>query len=245
MRSRKAIFFLVVFLCLLTLIIGQQTVKADRLESNSFVLQFGNFNTTSGEKSSASFNLTDTVGQTFSQGFVGTNYFVGAGFQHIYPFGKFAFSLSKTNIDLGELITNSHSTDSHTIEVSAKGAGGYRVYVYEQHPLQIPQTATIIPDTNCDNGLCTESLAQPWVNQNVPGFGFNISGQSVVADFIDSTYFRQFANQQASEIMQVIMDNPDVTNNDEATVTYKAGASGSQPAGNYETTVIYVAVPGY
>jgi hypothetical protein len=222
-------------------------VLAERLESNSYVIQFGNFNMTAGEKSSASYNVTDTVGQTgagpYGQYGV-SNYFIGGGFQYIYQIDEFFFKISKLYIDLGELSSTAHKTDSHTLTISTRNAG-YNVYAYEQHPLRHTNGLYTIPDTTCDAGTCSQTTAALWQTQTIPGFGFNMTGNDIPADFVNANYFRQFANEAGAEAMQIVMSSPNVSNNRQATVTYKAGISGNQAAGRYETAIVFVAVPTY
>lgn len=223
---------------------------AERLESESYVIQFGNFNMTAGKKTSGtgSYTVTDTVGQTgagpFGQ-YGSSSYFVGSGFQYIYQISTFGFSISRTAIDLGELTPGIHNTGSHTVTIRTKGAGGYTLYAYELYPLRHSNGTDTIPDTTCDAGDCTQIAAGVWVDQDIPGFGFNVTGTDKKADFVDNTYFRQFANDSASEAMQPIMSSTDVADNSTGTITYKAGVSGTTAAGNYQTGVVFVAVPGY
>lgn len=230
------------------LLLAHQPAWSDRLESDSYVVTFGNFNVTSGEKSSASYNVTDTVGQVangpYGQ-YGSSDYVIGAGFQYIYTIDNFSFRITDVSVELGELAPNTHTTATHDLIVSTKGAGGYYVYAYEKNPLRHIEGASDIPDTACNAGTCTISTAGVWNNQSVQGFGFNMSGDDVPADFIDSTYFRPFADDSASDPMQIVMSSNNVGQNRTATVTYKAGITGSQSAGDYQTTVSYVAVPGY
>lgn len=231
-----------------SLLILARPALAERLESDSYVITFGNFNVTSGEKDSSSYNLTDTVGQTFAGPFgqYGTSsYFVGAGFQYIYQIGTFGFAVSQTALDLGELTPGVHNTASHTVTISTKGAGGYTIYAYELHPLRHSNGTNQIDDTTCNTGGCTESIAGVWTNQTIPGFGFTVEGDDAAADFLDNTYYRQFADRSTAEQMQVILSSANVVKNQTATITYKAGSSGDHAAGNYQTGVVYVAVPGY
>lgn len=216
--------------------------------SNSYMIQFGNFNVTSGEKESASYNVTDTVGQVGSgpYGQYGvSSYFVGGGFQYIYQIAKFSFRISKLGIELGTLTPGIHNTDSHNIAVTAVGASGYNVYAYEAHRLRHSDGTTFIPDTTCNAGTCTHTTAQLWTTLTVPGFGFNVQGNDIPADFVNGNYFRSFADNSLGETMQTVMSSPNIGRNRTAVVTYKAGVSGDQSAGNYSTNVIFVAVPGY
>lgn len=245
--KRSTAYFLAIS-SILSLSLCARTVLAENMESGSYKIQFGNFNITSGEKSSASYNVTDTVGQTGAgpYGQYGVSgYFVGSGFQYIYQIDNFSFRLSKIIIDLGTLTANVHNTDSHTISITTRGGSGYQVYVYESHPLRHTDGITTIPDTTCNSGTCSYTTAGVWTTQTVPGFGFNVSGNDVASDFVNSTYFRSFANAAANQPMQSIMSSSNIANNRTATVTYKVGVTGSQAEGVYMTNINYVAVPGY
>jgi hypothetical protein len=239
----------IVFITILSLfLISFRLVNAERLESDTYVITFGNFNVTSGEKSSASYNVTDTVGQTGAgpYGEYGSStYFVGSGFQYIYQIDNFSFQISKTLVDLGELDVNTHVSDSHTLTITTRGAGGYSVYAFEEHPLRQVQGSQEIADTTCDSGACTHTSAAVWTNQSIAGFGYNMSGNDIPSNFIDNTYFKNFANNEASDPMQIVMSSNNIANQRASTVTYKAGIGGLQASGNYETSIVYVAVPGY
>jgi hypothetical protein len=222
-----------------------QLATAERLQSSSFVVQFGNLNMGSGEQNSSSYNLTNTTGQTAAGPFDGLTKVLGSGFQYIYTIGTFSFSISKLNIDFGTLVPNAHSTDSNVLTLNTKGAGGYTVYAYELHPLRHANGTTTIPNTTCDAADCTYTVAKTWTTQTIPGFGFNATGNHVTSDFISPSYFRPFADQSASQAMQAVMQATDIAQQEQATITYKAGITGSQTAGNYQTAVVFIAVPGY
>lgn len=222
--------------------------NADNLKSDSYLIQFGNFNITAGNKDSASYSLTDTVGQNVAGPFGAygsSSYFVGAGFQYIYQIGTFEFIISDLDIPLGTLTPGIHSSNTNTLTISTRGAGGFTVYAYQLHPLRLIDGITEIPNTSCDAGTCTINTAQVWTNQSVAGFGFNVDGTTASTDFVNATYFRPFANAEAAESMQPVMSSTNIAENESATVTYKAGISGIQAAGDYETSVVYIAVPGY
>lgn len=218
---------------------------ADRMESNSFVIQFGNFNSGSGEQDSTSYDLTYTMGQIAPGPYESATKWLGGGFQYIYTMNYFRFAISKLFINFEELQAGTHKTDSNVLSIDTKGAGGYIVYAYETHPLMHSNNTDIIADTTCDAGTCSYTTAQPWTNQTIPGFGFNISGDDTPADFVNVNYFRQFADRSNSEPMQVVMSSPSIAFRDWATVTYKAGIIATQAAGNYRTEIIYIAVPGF
>ncbi len=221
---------------------------AENLQSNSYKIQFGNFNVTSGAKSSSNYSVTDTVGQTgagpYGQYGV-SSYFIGGGFQYIYQIDKFRFRISKIGIDLGTLTPGVHNTDSHTIVITTGGSSGYTVYAYEARPLKNQLSSDTIPNTTCNSGTCSYTTAGIWTTTTIAGFGFNMTGQDISSDFINSTYFRSFADNSAGQPMQAIMSSANVGTNRTATITYKAGVSGNQAGGNYSTNIIFVAVPGF
>ncbi|NCO12619.1 hypothetical protein GW926_03740 [Candidatus Pacearchaeota archaeon] len=246
--NNKAKKIIGLYSALVFIFLASYPVWADRLESDSYVVTFGNFNVTSGEKSSASYNVTDTVGQVANgpYGAYGSStYFVGGGFQYIYQIDSFAFTISDVSVELGEIIPNTHSSASHDLTITSRGAGGYIIYAYEDHPLRHTNNSTDIPDTACDAASCTISNAEVWTNTSIPGFGFNMTGNDVPSDFTDSTYFRPFADDESGDPMQIVMSSSNIANARTSTVTYKAGVDVTQSSGNYQTNISYVAVPGY
>jgi hypothetical protein len=216
------------------------------MSSDNYIIQMGNFNITSGEKSSDNFKVTDTVGQTAPGQFGQSGYIVKSGFQYIYVKDIFAFSISNTAVNLGELTPGAFSSPASTIlSVSASGAQGYKVYAYESQPLTMENGVTTIPDTTCDTDTCSETIADSWSNTAKPGFGFSMTGTDILPDFENGTKFKQFANAKNFEAPQVIMQRTGYSKNRQATVQYKAAIAGNQVAGNYENTIIYIATPGY
>ena len=45
--------------------------------------------------------------------------------------------------------------------------------------------------------------------------------------------------------MEVIMSSDNIAIDAAATMTYQAAMAGTQVAGNYQTSIVFVAVPGY
>lgn len=244
--SIKIVYTVLFVVCFALFFAGE--ALADNMESQSYKIQFGNFNMSAGKRTGDSYLLSDTMGGLavgpYGQ-YGSSDYFIGSGFQYIYQIDYFVFNISKLNIELGELFAGSFKTDSHTLNITTNGASGYSVYAFENHPLKVVSGTEIIPDTTCDASDCDETVAAPWTNPNQAGFGFNVSGDDAATDFLNSNYFRQFANNEASESMQEIMGSTNVALDRTATVTYKASMPGSQAAGNYQTSIVFVAVPGY
>jgi hypothetical protein len=243
---KLSLLFLSIFLYFLFI---PAVVRAENMSSNSYYLQFANFNMGSGEFDTGSeFGLTYTMGGTAigPYGEYGTSqYFIGSGFQYIYQIRQFSFSLSKLTIDLGELNPGFFANDSHTLTINTGSAGGYQIYVFENGPLTHTNQATEqIPNTSC-NVSCNKSSAGIWDDPSYDGFGYHVFGDNTPSDFINSSYFRPFADNSLGEDMELIMSSDNVAFDETATMTYQAAPSVSQAAGNYQNYIVFVAVPGY
>ena len=219
--------------------------RAETLQSTSYTLRQGNLNMTSGFKSSTTYSLSDTVGQTTAEYFSSNNYHVKAGFQYMYTLYDFSFAISSLAINFGSLTPNSFSTGSHTLTVSAPGQG-YSVTAYEVNRLQnSADPLDFIADTTCDSGSCTDTSAGVWTTASNNGFGYNISGDDKSSDFTDTTYFRPFPDISLGDTPAVPMTSSNAGKNRTSTVTYKLSVPGTQSAGEYSTQIVYLATPVY
>lgn len=241
-------------------------IKADRLQSDNYVIQFGNFNMGSGQtepEPGQTYSVSYTLGQLAAGPYgayqgdpSGVSYFIGSGFQYIYQIKYFTFTISETDIDLGILTPGIFSDANNQLAITTQGAGGYSVYAYALHPLLHHGGTHTIPDTTCDSGItCLRSEAKEWTDPDQPGFGFNAQGETVMSDFTsddpdcsdDDVCFRPFADASSGHDMEKVMelDAGVRAADDTATITYRATIDAAQAAGDYNTGIVYVAVPGY
>lgn len=214
------------------------------IKSDNYEIQMPNLNSGAGIPSSTNFGIDSTIGQTASGLFSSTGYRVMSGFQYIHTIIPFSFEISKLAIPFGNLDPETPKTDSHTLTVSAGGAGGYQVKAFESSPLKTFNDLSTIPDTSCDSS-CDEETAGEWTQNTKYGFGFNVSGDDVPDDFTNDDFFRQFADISSAEIPQVVMSSIYVGKSREALITYKVNVSGVQEAGTYSNIITYVAIPTY
>ena len=246
MKLKLLIFFLLFTVhCLLF----TNVALAQHFTSSSYIIDWGNFNITSGKKSSTNYSLTDTVGQNAPGPYTSSGYIVKSGFQYIYDtLNQFTFSIDNLDINLGTLVAGVASTATNTITITTPSGHGYQIMAQYNHPLSLT-SGTTIPDTSCDSGSCTPLSSGTWTSASAYGFGFNAIGinSSAVATgigtsdyFIDSTYYRPFAATG-----QTIMSEGSPIKNHSARVSYKANISSVQSAGNYQNAIIFTAVPRY
>lgn len=223
--------------------------------SPNYRINFGNFNMTSGRKTSTNYTLTDTVGQNSPGQYNSTGYIVKAGFQYIYEQNiPFSFRISNLDLSFGHLTLGVSTTTSNVITISTPSGHGYEIYTQANHPLKTLGLNSTIPDTKCDSGTCSESTSGVWTSNSTYGFGFNAIGvnSSMVATgigtsnyFTNSTYFRQFADASLNETPKIIMSEPGPTSSHSALISYKVNVSPSQPVGTYQNSVNFIAVPKY
>jgi len=228
-----------------TLLIFPSLVKADNLRSPTYRIDMGTINMTGGKKTSSSYKLTDTAGQTFQGQFDSNGYRIRAGFQYIHSLIRFSFSISDLTIDLGTLTAQTPSTATNTLTISTGNAYGYTVKAIENHTLR--DGTKNIPDTNCDPATpCTITDANVWSSNTAYGFGYNMTGDDVdTSDFVDSTYFRPFSNDEDADSPAIVMSSTGIATSSAATVTYKANISPTQAAGYYTTAIRYIAIPSF
>lgn len=220
------------------------THAQERVESSNFRIEFPNLNSGAGIPSSSNYKLNTTLGQTAPGEYSSTGYRVKAGFQYINSIIPFSFSISDIQKNFGSLSPQTPVTTTSTITVSAGGAGGYSVKASENNPLTTSDNLNTIIDTLCDT-TCSETTAGNWTATNKYGFGFNMSGDDIPADFTNSNYYRQFADRSNSESEQVIMSSTNVGRSRTATITYKVNISDTQPSGTYKNIITFTAIPSY
>lgn len=244
--TRTSILFIIVLILFFAFVILKQA-KAVTMNSPLYRLESASVSNAAGEKSSDNYRLSDTLGQLAAGEFSSSGYVIKAGFQYLRSIDPFRFSISNININLGTLIPNTPATATTTLTVSFGGAGQYQVTAAELGPMRRLSGTNIIPDTECDGGAntCSENLAKPWVSNSAYGFGYNMTGDDIPSDFINSTYYRPFADRNADETPAVVMSSANVGRNRQATMTFKINISPIQPAGTYQTIINFVATPSY
>jgi len=243
MKNKKWLF--IIYL-LFFLLINKKNILAQTFDSASYHIDFGNFNMTSGKKTSTNYTLTDTVGQNAPGQYDSVGYVVKSGFQYLYEkIIPFSFEISDLDLNFGTLVPNVGSTVTNTLTISTPTGHGYDVLAIANHPLKTIGNNVTIPDTKCDSGVCSESTSGVWTNNSTYGFGFNANGNGTSSYFTNSTYFRQFADNSSGETAKILMSESTRVENHSALITYKVNISPNQASGTYENSINFVAVPKY
>ncbi len=216
----------------------------ERIESPNYRIVFPNFNSGAGIPTSTNYNLNTTIGQTAPGLYSSAGHRTKSGFQYINSIIPFSFSVSDIQINFGTLSPDTPATATSTLVVSNGGAGGYNIKASENHPMQTSDGANDIVDTLC-NTTCSETTAATWTSTTKYGFGFNMTGDDIAADFTNSTYFRQFSDRNSAEAAATIMTSSNVGSARTATITYKVNVGSVQPSGVYKNIIMFTAIPSY
>ncbi len=221
-------------------------IFAQEMSSQNFRIQGGNFNMTSGNKSSENFKLADVVGQTAAGIFATKGYLVQAGFLNSAASSAFNFTVTPSVVDFGTLVPNTFAERQVIILVSSGESPGYSVTVIENQPLSTSAGAQI-PDTSCDvegGKICSLSQAAKWSSNNIYGFGFRLQGNTVPRDFFQEDFFRPFGQIIKNDNPVLIMQShsPKVTH--QAIMTLRVNVDQNQPVGQYRNTINFTAIAG-
>ena len=206
----------------------------------------GDFNMVSGSSSNSNYNLKDVGGQTNTGIYSDTNYKIKIGFQNIKKTSLFAFSISETSIDFGKLSPTNITSRTNVLSVLTGSSNGYSVVLQENHPLSSQSSS--IPDTTCDDGMCTEKVPSIWISNLTYGFGYrcdNLSENDCDTTFINKTNYKQFADKSKSEQLQIVMKGNRSDKEKKAQITYRVNVAGAQPPGAYNNSITYIASPNF
>lgn len=145
----------------------------------------------------------------------------------------FAFTLSDTLLDFGEVSPTNPITRTATIDISQGGAVGYSLLAVEDHELSSLEESSIIPDTACDSATCTDNLSSVWESLLTFGFGYRIDDERV---------YRRFANRAKGELAQLMRVGQKV---EQLKILHKLNIPATQEEGVYTNTIRFIAVPGF
>lgn len=240
----KIIFFLLI-LTSYYLIHTSAQAFALKMINSLYIVNSSTLNSISGESEGGGKKLDITVGENGAGLYSGPNYKIRAGFEYMHNTIAFSFSIIGMRIDFGSLDASTPVTRTNELVVSNGSAYGYQVTAQEDHALLQPGNGAFIPDTTCDNGVCTPTTSDSWTNVLVYGFGYrcdNISGTDCASGFSNSNYYKSFA---ASPSAALVMSSTNVGKNRTVQLTYKVNISPTQATGLYGNYITFIATPKF
>lgn len=216
------------------------------MTNSNYILQMGNVNTAAGKSTGSGFKLNQSVGQNAPGLSTGPSNKIRAGFQYISSIISFQFSISSQVIDFGILSATNPVTRTQTLTINNGSANGFTVTAAENHSLLRPNNGSMIPNTTCDTGTCSETTEGTWTSNLTYGFGFrcdNVSGTP--CSFTTANSYRQFADLNNAKTPQAIMTGTNVGTNLQVQLTYKVNISATQGPGDYSNNIVFVATPTF
>ncbi len=215
------------------------TASAATSSNSDYSIEIEQLNTENFEPTQSP-RIPETVSPVKRDTSNGSNYTISS------TIDSFAFKLSQTIIDFGAL--SATNPVIRTSELSFTNPSfGAQVITYENSPL-ISIGKSVIPDTTCDNGSCTQSVPAIWENALTYGFGYRCeSSIREVCDlgFSNADVFKQFADSSANETPQPILQSTQSVPTVKGKIVYKVNISGTQPLGAYANTITFIAIPNF
>jgi hypothetical protein len=214
----------VAFATLLAIVVLGTGSQADALMTSTNYRIYGDAVGTSGGRStSASYILTDTVGELDADEMSSTNYNLLAGFQNISEHPTFSFSVDTTSINLGNLSPTSVQTGTSTITTSTNAPFGYTTTIVEDGELR---TSSNIDIDDVSDGAVTAGSEE---------YGIALIGTD-----------RTFVDERAISTTPLsIASRSNWKNNSQVTVTHRASVASNTLSGSYSHVVTYVSTGNF
>lgn len=154
-------------------------------------------------------------------------------------------SVSHNSVIFGDLVPGEPVQRNNTLIVKNRSNYGYTVLFAENSALTSVKTKSIIPDTTCDEGICSDLIASSWTGLLTYGLGVrceNLEGKACIPFAKDE--YKQFSNLKAGKNYQTIING--VAKEDaNAQVIYKLNIAPIQAKGSYQNTTTYILLPNY
>lgn len=246
-NSKVAYSLLLCILAYLVVCLASPKANALTMTNDNWSIDIGNVNNETDNITNTKTTSNSNIGKIGPNSYGGKNYSVKLGFKQSRSPELFSFSLNQTVINFGLLTATNPVTRTSTLTISNEGLPGYQVFASENNTLKNELNISI-PDTTCDNGSCTETIAAPWKATLTYGFGYRcdtIADAACTPTFNDPDEYKQFADSSKHEPSQTILKGNDGKPTRKAKITYKVNISGTQAPGTYSNTITYIAVPTY
>lgn len=157
-----------------------------------------------------------------------------------------SIALSQNSIDFGILSANNPIIRTSELQFTPPSFGA-QVFTYENQPLTNAEKL-IIPDTTCDNGLCTHEQSVEWSSTFTYGFGYRCESAFATVcndDLSESNHFKQYPDISRTEPLSLLMKSTAEAETTTGTIIYKLNITGTQQPGTYTNTITYIAVPNF
>jgi len=138
--------------------------------------------------------------------------------------------------------------------VTTNAGGGWSITTQELQSLYDSNITETIDDSTGDNTTMTETATDTWATATFNGFAYSCGDLSGTTCVVEATsVYKQFACTGADAVCDVSSGGETIQNitttstagTASSRVQYKLSVGTSQPAGDYTTTIVYVATPTF
>lgn len=153
-----------------------------------------------------------------------------------------ANATTSDSVAFGSLFLNQANNLAQILSAVTNASGGYVVTAYANDYLRNVTTGTTIPNTTCPSaGSCDMITPAPWTTYTDSGFGYTLQNLSVGTSIFNyqdgyKSFGIGYANTQ-----EIMKNNATPIAIEQAYICYRATASTTQEAGNYESKLIFTA----
>ena len=161
----------------------------------------------------------------------------------------FIFTVGSSEVAYGQIDPTNPVIRTHKLVLTPAYAPINTIFLYQNHPLQVQGKQQVIPDTSCDDGVCTESRASLWENALTYGSGYRCDSDAAdnpcAPDFRSENTYRQFTDLSKKENAVSLLRSTRAFKPIEARITYKVNITGTQESGTYTNSLVLIAAPAY
>lgn len=210
-------------------------ILIDSSSVDGYQFEIGNFNFYSSENAPAQKISKRDLNQASSSIYVTA---------HDQPI---AVILSNNTINYGILSAGEPFLRSHVLRVPKNSISPINFFI-SQDTSPISITGSQIPDTRCDQGICSELLAASWKSPLTYGIGFRCDTleESVgicARDFLDKSNYRQIPNISLKEKPALFFTTNNNMKDTKFELTYKINVPLSEQEKGYKHELSIVALP--
>lgn len=216
--SMKAIKKLFLIILPVFFLFSPVALKAETMTSANYIIKSDVISSGGASSTSATYALTDTLGEAFATSTEGTNTQSHGGFWQAAASsaGTLTVTFSKTTISFGDLSTGSVSSDSQVATISTTSGTGYNMQIISDGNLRTGAGADI---NNVADGEVTAGQEEYGIRTTGADGQYNATDTSVTA------ISKLIATRAAAAVLVP------------TTITYKATAGADTSSGNYSQAV--------
>lgn len=153
------------------------------------------------------------------------------------------FGISKTTVQFHDIESAVPQEDSVKVTVSSDSPTGYQVFLW-QDSLLTSISGDTVNNTECNtNDTCSYMTASLWRDTGSYGYGYRMDGLDIPHDFHKPAYFRSFPVRAEEHPAVRIMNNFQLMETRQSTITFKLNPPPSVQNATYQNTVTILAFP--